>query len=108
MAAVVGTGGGWIGRSTAMLLAKDGHDVTVLEREPSPPPAPDEAWESWERQGVNQFRMLHMFLPRFRQLAEMHLPEVISGMEAAGALRLNPLEGAPVELTGGPRPGDEE
>ena len=108
MAAVVVTGGGLIGLSTAMLLAKDGHEVTVLERDPSPPPAPGEAWASWERQGVNQFRMLHMFLPRFRQLAEAQLPEVISGMEAAGALRLNPLEGAPVELTGGPRPGDEE
>ena len=57
---------------------------------------------------MNQFRLLHLFLPRFRQIAEVELPEVIAGMEAAGALRLNPLDGAPVEMTGGFRPGDEE
>ena len=58
MAAVVVTGGGLIGLSTAMLLAKDGHQVTVLERDPNPPPAtPAEAWELWERRGVNQFRI---------------------------------------------------
>src|SRR3954451_9947743 len=105
MAAVVVTGGGLIGLSTAMLLAKDGHDVTVLERDPSPPPAPSHAWESWERPGVNQFRMLHMSLPRSRQLAEPQLPEVIRGMEAAGALRFNPLPDAPAEMTRGFRPG---
>ena len=109
MATVVVTGGGLIGLSTAMLLAKDGHDVTVLERDPSPPPAtPTDAWELWERKGVNQFRLLHMFLPRFRQIAAAELPEVIAGMDAAGALRINLLSDAPVELTGGPRPGDEE
>ena len=49
-----------------MMLANDGHDVTVLERDPEPPPAPDAAWDDWERRGVNQFRMLHFFLARFR------------------------------------------
>src|SRR4051794_21021376 len=109
MATVVVAGGGLIGLSTAMLLAKDGHDVTVLERDPNPPPATSvDAWEQWERKGVNQFRLLHMFLPRFRQIASVELPEVIAGMDAAGALRINPLVDAPVELTGGLRPGDEE
>jgi 2-polyprenyl-6-methoxyphenol hydroxylase-like FAD-dependent oxidoreductase len=109
MAKVVVTGGGLIGLSTAMLLAKDGHDVTVLERDPNPPPATaTDAWQSWDRRGVNQFRLLHLFLPRFRQIAEVELPEVIAGMEAAGALRFNPLADAPAEFTGGFRPGDEE
>jgi 2-polyprenyl-6-methoxyphenol hydroxylase-like FAD-dependent oxidoreductase len=109
MAAVVVTGGGLIGLSTAMLLAKDGHQVTVLERDPNPPPGtPAEAWELWERRGVNQFRLLHMFLPRFRQIAAAELPEVITGLVQAGALRLNSLADAPVEMTGGVRPGDEE
>jgi 2-polyprenyl-6-methoxyphenol hydroxylase-like FAD-dependent oxidoreductase len=66
MADVVVTGGGMGGLVTAMLLAKDGHVVTVLERDPAPAPeTPDEAWGDWERKGVNQFRMIHLFLPRF-------------------------------------------
>ena len=75
-----------------MLLAGDGHDVTVLERDPSPPPTtPDEAWATWERRGVNQFRMIHMLLPRVRKITEAELPAVAAGLEAAGALRINPL-----------------
>jgi 2-polyprenyl-6-methoxyphenol hydroxylase-like FAD-dependent oxidoreductase len=109
MATVVVTGGGLIGLSTAMLLAKDGHDVTVLERDPNPPPAtPADAWEQWDRRGVNQFRLLHMFLPRFRQIASVELPDVIAGLKAAGALSYNPMVEAPPEMTGGLRPGDEE
>ena len=109
MATVVVTGGGLIGLSTAMLLAGDGHDVTVLERDPSPPPStPDEAWTAWERRGVNQFRMIHMFLPRVRKITEAELPAVAAGFDAAGALRINPMKDAPVEMTGGWRAGDED
>jgi 2-polyprenyl-6-methoxyphenol hydroxylase-like FAD-dependent oxidoreductase len=107
MADVVVTGGGMGGLVTAMLLAKDGHVVTVLERDPAPAPeTPDEAWGDWERKGVNQFRMIHLFLPRFRMLVERDLPEVAAGLDAAGALRFNFVADAPDELTGGPRPDD--
>jgi 2-polyprenyl-6-methoxyphenol hydroxylase-like FAD-dependent oxidoreductase len=41
-------GGGVIGLATAIMLARDGHKVTVLEADPADVPAtPDEAWESW-------------------------------------------------------------
>jgi 2-polyprenyl-6-methoxyphenol hydroxylase-like FAD-dependent oxidoreductase len=90
-----------------MLLGKDGHEVTVLERDAAPPPDdPDEAWEGWERRGVNQFRMLHFFLPRFRQIMEAELPDVVSEFDAAGAIRMNSVADAPAEFTGGPRDGD--
>jgi len=44
MADVIVVGGGLIGHCSAMLLAADGHAVTVLERDPEPPPdSPDAA-----------------------------------------------------------------
>jgi 2-polyprenyl-6-methoxyphenol hydroxylase-like FAD-dependent oxidoreductase len=104
---IVFVGGGIVGTCAAMMLANDGHDVTVLERDPEPPPAPDAAWDEWERRGVNQFKMLHFLLARFRLVAEAELPGLIEAMEAAGALRMNPIEGIPDDVTGGRRDGDE-
>ena len=67
MGRVLFVGGGIVGTCAAMMLARDGHDVTVLERDPAPPPmSPEKAWDTWDRRGVNQFRLLHFFLPRFR------------------------------------------
>jgi 2-polyprenyl-6-methoxyphenol hydroxylase-like FAD-dependent oxidoreductase len=108
MAAIVVTGSGVGGLITAMLLAGDGHEVTVVERDVATPPSPDEAWESWERRGVNQFRLLHFFLPRFRAELERELPQVPKGLDEAGALRFNPLSAVPEEIKGPARPGDDE
>lgn len=104
---IVSVGGGIVGLTTAMLLARDGHQVTVLERdEAAPPTAPEEAWRDWERRGVNQFRLLHFIQPGFRGIAEREIPELLDDLHDAGALRLNVLELAPEELTGGVRPTD--
>jgi flavin-dependent dehydrogenase len=89
------------------MLANDGHDVTVLERDPEPPPPPREAWERWDRRGVNQFRMLHNFLPRFWGVADAELPGLTAAMVEAGCLDSNPLLTIPASMTGGPRPGDD-
>ncbi|HTT87217.1 MAG TPA: hypothetical protein VMF60_07610, partial [Acidimicrobiales bacterium] len=66
------------------------------------------AWESWTRRGVNQFHLLHFLLPRFRLEAERALPRVVRALEEAGALTLNVIAGAPEQMTGGPRPGDDD
>ena len=109
MSDIVIIGGGLGGLTNAMLLARDGHQVTVLERDPAEPvDAPHEAWEHWERRGVNQFRMLHFLLPRWRQLIAPELPEVLAELEARGALQYNVVATAPDEITGGARAGDEE
>ena len=107
MAVVVITGGGVVGLSTAMLLARDGHLVTVLERDPNPPPPPLDAWDDWSRRGVTQFRLPHFLLARFHAEMARELPEVVEGLLAAGAFRLNPIEVMPTSASGGWRPGDE-
>lgn len=105
---IVITGGGIVGQCTAMLLAKDGHAVTVLERDAAEPPEdPTAAWDGWDRGSVGQFKMLHFFLPRFTALAGKELPEVAPAFLAAGGLLSNPLRSAPPQVTGGFRDGDE-
>ena len=100
MARIVVIGGGVGGLTSGMLLARDGHDVTVLERDAaSPPETADGAWNGWDRRGVYQFRMVHLFAPRFRALLESELPDVVAEAEALGALRYNPIRLVPDEMT---------
>ncbi|MGO9874070.1 MAG: FAD-dependent oxidoreductase, partial [Acidimicrobiia bacterium] len=106
MARIVFVGGGIVGLCGALLLARDGHDVTVLERDPAPPTPPEIAWTHWERRGVNQFRLPHILHPRFRALMEVNAPEVVRALEDVGAHRLNVLRDAHPLLTGGFRETD--
>jgi 2-polyprenyl-6-methoxyphenol hydroxylase-like FAD-dependent oxidoreductase len=108
MARIIVTGAGVGGLTTAMLLARDGHDVTVLERDPAEMPSgADDAWEHWERRGVNQFRMIHLFLPRFRQIVESELPEVAQEYDKIGGLRYNAFAAIPEAVRGPLAPDDD-
>lgn len=107
MARIVQVGGGIVGLCNAMLLAEDGHDVTVLERDGTAPTAPADAWDAWERTGVNQFRMLHYLNPGFRHAVGEELPQVVAELDRAGALRSNIVADIPDEMKGGPRPDDD-
>ena len=105
---VIVVGGGVVGLCSSLLLARDGHRVRLLERDPAaPPPRDQDPWGRWERRGVNQFQLLHAFLPRFRELLDAELPDVTAALEADGAARVNRLADLPNTLTGGRRPGDE-
>ena len=108
MAEIVVVGAGLNGLLAAMMLAKDGHHVVVLEKDPAPPPhTADTAWSDWERRGINQFRLPHFLASRWRQVVEAEAPEVVPLLENAGALRANPIADAPESLTGGHQQGDE-
>jgi 2-polyprenyl-6-methoxyphenol hydroxylase-like FAD-dependent oxidoreductase len=107
MAEVLIVGGGVVGMGLGMMLARDAHAVTILERDDQAPPnEPEEAWDSWERRGVNQFRLPHLFMARYREILEEDLPDVAAAIGRDGAVRGNPALSAPESITGGPRPGD--
>src|SRR4030095_3083103 len=78
-------GAGICGRGAALLLARDGHDVTVIERDASAlPETPQEAWDAWARKGIAQFRQPHNFMPGFRQILETELPDLQDALLRAG------------------------
>ena len=69
---------------------------------------PMDAWERWQRPGLNQFRMAHIFLGGFRAVLDAELPAVSKALQDAGGLRLNFIRDVlPAKMTGGWRDGDE-
>jgi 2-polyprenyl-6-methoxyphenol hydroxylase-like FAD-dependent oxidoreductase len=104
---VIVVGAGVTGLCAAMLLARDGHRVTVLERDPAEPPAPDAAWHGWDRRGCAQFRLPHYLHAKFRHLLEAELPDVAAGLVDAGALRYDIVAHLPESVSGGRRAGDD-
>ena len=102
-------GAGICGLGAGMLLRRDGHEVTILERDSAPvPPSPDQSWERWSRDGVTQFRQPHYLQSRGRIVLEEELPDVLAALVAAGALRFDPLRLMPPGIMDRtPRDGDE-
>jgi 2-polyprenyl-6-methoxyphenol hydroxylase-like FAD-dependent oxidoreductase len=102
-------GAGICGLGTALLLARDGREVTVIERDPDPlPDSPQAAWEMWTRKGVAQFRQPHNFMPGLREILERDLPDVQKALPRAGASRYDLSRPLPPTLPDqSPRPIDE-
>ncbi len=101
---IVILGAGTAGLSTALALGRDGHDVTLIERDALPA---EEDWRPafrWERKGIPHFLQPHAFLPRGRVEMRKHLPDVYEALMAAGAEEVNVAGRIP----GPAQPGDED
>lgn len=109
MAEVVVAGAGVAGLATALVLGRDGHRVTLLERDHTPPPATaDEAFD-WDRRGAPQVRHSHAFLARLRNLLRDAYPDVLDELFDAGATELPFLANLPPEFPDHTTyPGDED
>jgi 2-polyprenyl-6-methoxyphenol hydroxylase-like FAD-dependent oxidoreductase len=85
-------GGGVSGLAGGLMLARDGHEVTVLERDgQAVPESGEQAWERWSREGVIQFRQAHILTSAGRAVLEDALPDVLEALVSAGAVRFDPL-----------------
>lgn len=100
---VVVLGAGTGGLSAALALARAGHAVTILERDPVDRTSAEAAFH-WPRRGITHFLQPHAFLPRGRKEMRECLPDVYRSLLEAGAEELD----LRAKLPGEPIPEDEE
>lgn len=88
-------GAGPVGLATAMLLAAEGHRVTVLDRDASG--TRDHSVVSggqWKRPGVAQFGHTHVLMPGGFHVLEAELPGAVDRLLSLGGRRHNMIGGA--------------
>lgn len=99
-------GAGVAGSATALALARESHDVVVLDRA-SPPPdgRADEVFATWTAAGVAQHQQPHNFLGLGRAVLRDRLPDVYAALLEIGADEIDQT----VFLGDAPRePGDAD
>jgi 2-polyprenyl-6-methoxyphenol hydroxylase-like FAD-dependent oxidoreductase len=78
-------GAGIAGLCTALALGPTGRQVTLVERDASPPEADaDAAFREWKRNGVGHLRQSHAFLARLRLLLKADHPELLAALATQG------------------------
>jgi 2-polyprenyl-6-methoxyphenol hydroxylase-like FAD-dependent oxidoreductase len=82
---VVVMGGGVTGLAAALLLARNGHRVTLIERDELGSGGAAQGATEWPRSGIPHFLQPHAFIPRGRSELRRHLPDVYAALLGAGA-----------------------
>jgi 2-polyprenyl-6-methoxyphenol hydroxylase-like FAD-dependent oxidoreductase len=101
-------GGGVSGLSSALTLARAGHDVTVIERDDTPMPASaDEAFE-WDRRGAPQVRHSHAFLARLVGILRNDHRDIYDALIAEGATEMRFGDDLPPTMTNFDRQPDDD
>jgi 2-polyprenyl-6-methoxyphenol hydroxylase-like FAD-dependent oxidoreductase len=97
---IVIVGGGVAGLMGAVALGRDGHRVTVIERDPvDVPPDPDAAFSSWPRRGAPQVHHSHAFLARLRDTLRDRAPDLLRGLLDVGVTEIRFADDPPPEMT---------
>jgi len=107
--AVIGAGIG--GLALALALKDSGREVVIVERDPEPPEIPPaEAFDSWLRPGVPQFRHAHVFLARVQTLLRDRHPQLWDELRTAGLELSRLTDSFPARHAEGfePAAGDED
>ncbi len=89
MAEIVIAGGGICGLAGAMMLADDGHDVTVVERDDAPPPPGPLEAADWDRRSVAQFGLGHWMHARGTSILRQSVPRAHELIRDNGGLSFN-------------------
>jgi 2-polyprenyl-6-methoxyphenol hydroxylase-like FAD-dependent oxidoreductase len=102
-------GGSVAGLATARLLGRHFARVVVLERDVRADVTdPEDAFATWERPAVPQFRHSHAFLARLRLILLAHMPEVLDRLRACGVREIQLVETVPPGMRWTRRADDED
>jgi 2-polyprenyl-6-methoxyphenol hydroxylase-like FAD-dependent oxidoreductase len=88
-------GAGPTGLFTAIALARRGHDVVVVDRDPGPPVG---SHTVWQRKGVMQFHHAHTFRGQVVEALRAEMPDVLDDLVTAGATIATTAENRPLAL----------
>jgi len=85
---VIGGSIAWL--ITSLALARDGHSVTILEKDSTPmPDSPAQAFALWKHHGAPQVMHSHAFLGRMHNMIRDREPELLSKLLEYGAEELS-------------------
>lgn len=104
-------GAGIAGLFTALALAKEGRDLTLIDKDPPPPEGgADAAFADWKHNGVGHLRHSHAFLARLNVLVKRHHPALHQALLDAGCRELGIRDSLPPPIVPlwKSEPGDDD